>query len=246
MNQTSLYDLCILVPIYNEQENMYRLEKELTGYLQESSVNACILFVNDGSTDSSLSLIREICGRNASFFYLSLACNRGLSGALKAGIDVTRAEWVGYIDADLQTAPGDFELLLPYRNTHTMVMGIRTNRKDSIVKNISSRIANGFRRRMTGDDAQDTGCPLKIMRTDAARKIPLFNGMHRFFPALIQLQEGTVKQVPVRHFKRMAGTSKYHFFNRLTGPFMDCFGFRWMKKRYINYQVNEQNLANRF
>ncbi len=245
MNQTSLYDLCILVPIYNEEENMYRLEKELAGYLQKSSVNACVLFVNDGSTDSSLSLIRKICARNASFFYLSLARNRGLSGALKAGIDATGAEWVGYIDADLQTVPGDFELLLPYRNTHTMVMGIRTNRKDSMVKNISSRIANGFRRRMTGDDAQDTGCPLKIMRTDAARKIPLFNGMHRFFPALIQLQEGTVKQVPVRHFKRMAGTSKYHFFNRLTGPFMDCFGFRWMKKRYINYQVNEQNLANR-
>ena len=80
------------------------------------------------------------------------------------------------------------------------------------------------------------------MRTDYAKRIPFFTGMHRFLPALIQLQEGQVKQVPVRHFPRIAGKSKYNLANRLVGPFKDCFAYRWMRKRYINYQVAENNL----
>lgn len=95
---------------------------------------------------------------------------------------------------------------------------------------------------MTNDGVSDTGCPLKIMKTDYAKRIPLFTGMHRFFPALIQLQNGKVLQVPVRHFARVAGKSKYNLRNRLVGPFIDCFAYRWMKKRYINYQIGENNI----
>ena len=123
-----------------------------------------------------------------------------------------------------------------------MVMGIRTGRKDSFVKNLSSRIANGFRRFMTHDGVEDTGCPLKILHTKYAKRIPFFTGMHRFLPTLIQLQYGKVKQIPVRHFPRIAGTSKYHLWNRLIGPFKDCFAYRWMKKRYINYDISDTNL----
>ena len=107
---------------------------------------------------------------------------------------------------------------------------------------MSSKIANGFRRSMTHDGVEDTGCPLKILRTDYAKRIPFFTGMHRFLPALIQLQDGKVKQIPVRHFPRLAGKSKYNLRNRLVGPFKDCFAYRWMKKRYINYQVAETNI----
>mgnify|MGYP003398008441 FL=1 len=95
---------------------------------------------------------------------------------------------------------------------------------------------------MTNDGVQDTGCPLKIMHTEYAKRIPFFTGMHRFLPALILLQNGKVKQVPVRHFPRTAGVSKYHLWNRLVSPFMDCFAYRWMKKRYINYKVAESNI----
>ena len=162
--------------------------------------------------------------------------------AMKAGIDNSFSKWVGYIDADLQTTPQDFNKLLEFVDQYEMVMGIRTGRKDSFVKNMSSRIANGFRRMMTHDGVEDTGCPLKVLRTDYAKRIPFFTGMHRFLPALIQLQEGQVKQVPVRHFPRIAGKSKYNLANRLIGPFKDCFAYRWMRKRYINYQVAENNL----
>jgi len=241
-NQTKNYGFTILVPVYNEEENIYLLEEKLQHFLPQSIYPACVLFVNDGSTDDSLNRIREICERNSDFFYLSLEKNGGLSAALKAGIDSVFSAYVGYMDADLQTDPEDFNLLLKDIEVYEMVTGIRANRKDSFFKNLQSKIANGFRRMMTNDGVSDTGCPLKVMHTDAAKKMPLFNGMHRFLPALILLQNGKVKQIPVRHYPRMAGKSKYHLWNRLTGPFIDCFAYRWMKKRYINYVVNDSNL----
>jgi hypothetical protein len=93
---------------------------------------------------------------------------------------------------------------------------------------------------MIQDGIEDTGCPLKIIDAAWAKRIPFFTGMHRFLPALIQLQGGKVKQLPVQHFERYAGTSKYHLFNRLWGPLQDTFAFRWMRTRYIRYQIAEQ------
>lgn len=245
MNKTADYKFTIVVPVYNEEDNIYALEERLRAYLPRIAAEgnpACALFVNDGSTDASPERIKEICGRNPDFFYLDLARNSGLSAAMKAGIDAAFSEYVGYMDADLQTAPEDFDLLLPHIAEYELVMGIRTGRKDSFVKNMSSRIANGFRRMMTHDGVEDTGCPLKVLRTDYAKRIPFFTGMHRFLPALIQLQGAHVKQVPVRHFPRVAGKSKYHLWNRLAGPFMDCFAYRWMRKRYIDYRAGDTNL----
>ena len=243
MNKTADYKLTIVVPVYNEEDNIYALEDRLSKFISQcAQFPACVLFVNDGSKDTSLEKIEEVCSRQPDFYFLSLAKNAGLSTAMKAGIDAAFSQFTGYIDADLQTAPEDFNLLIPYVNDYEMVMGIRANRKDSFIKGVSSKIANGFRRFMTKDGIEDTGCPLKIIRTDYAKRIPLFTGMHRFLPALIMLQEGTVKQVPVRHFPRVAGVSKYNLANRLVGPFVDCFAYRWMKKRYINYDVANNNL----
>lgn len=242
MNQTSNYELTILVPVYNEEENIRTLEERLSVFLPSARRTTCVLFIDDGSTDNSLGYIEETCRRHTSFFYLSLEHNGGLSAALKAGIDSTGSPYVGYMDADLQTAPEDFNLLLADIEEYELVTGIRTNRKDTPFKRLQSKIANGFRRMMTHDGIQDTGCPLKVMHTDYARRIPFFTGMHRFLPALILLQHGRVKQVPVRHFPRKAGVSKYHLWNRLVSPFIDCFAYRWMKGRYINYRVTADNL----
>ena len=234
MNKTDQYEFTIIVPVYNEEDNIYNLETKLSSYLPQALYKTCVLFVNDGSKDNSLKYLKEICQRNADFFFISLTKNSGLSAAIKAGIDSTGSKYVGYMDADLQTTPEDFNLLLKDIDKYNLVMGIRANRKDSPFKKLQSKIANGFRRMMTNDGVKDTGCPLKVLRTENARKIPFFTGMHRFIPALILLQEGTIKQVPVRHFPRTAGKSKYHLWNRLVSPFLDCFAYRWMKKRYIN------------
>ncbi|MGN0202071.1 MAG: glycosyltransferase [Candidatus Cryptobacteroides sp.] len=242
-NRTSQYEFTIVVPVFNEQESLPELEKALSGFLPKCTKKACVLFVNDGSSDGSLKGIQEICGRNKDFCYISFAKNAGLSAAIKAGIDYTESKYLGYMDADLQTTPEDFNLLLADIDSYSMVIGIRAERKDSFHKRAQSKIANSFRRMMTGDGAADTGCPLKVLRTDAAKRLPLFKGLHRFLPALILLQDGgSYKQVPVRHFPRQAGKSKFSLLNRLWGPFADCFAYRWMRTRYINYTVSENNL----
>ena len=242
MNKTQEYELTVVVPVYNEVESLPRVERAMREWLPTSPIKACVLMVNDGSQDGSLELMREICARNEAIFYISLAKNGGLSAAMKAGIDATHSRYVGYIDADLQTTPEDFNLLLEHIADYQLVMGIRAGRKDSFFKNLQSKIANGFRNMMTHDGAKDTGCPLKVMWTDYAKRIPFFTGMHRFLPALIQLQEGRMMQIPVRHFPRTEGVSKYHLWNRLVGPFKDCFAYRWMRKRYINYHIGEGNV----
>ncbi len=243
MNATSEYDFTVIVPVYNELDNLPNLARRLSDFIPTSLYRCCILFVNDGSTDGSGRLLKEICGRHSDFFYLEFAENRGLSAAIKAGIDYCGSKYVGYMDADLQTAPEDFNILLADIENYSMVTGIRADRKDSFFKNVQSKIANGFRRMMTHDGALDTGCPLKVLHTECAKKLPLFKGMHRFLPALILLQEGcSYKQVPVRHFKRVAGKSKFHLWNRLAGPFADCFAYRWMKPRYINYRIKDTNI----
>ena len=152
-------------------------------------------------------------------FYISSDQNHGLSTAMKAGIDTVESKYIGYIDSDLQTNPEDFNLLLRYASEYQLVSGIRAKGKTLLVKKLQSKIANGFRRSMTGDTATDTGCPLKVMWTSYARRLPFFNGMHRFLPALMMLEEGTFKELPVRHYPRVAGVSKYHLWNRLTGTF---------------------------
>lgn len=242
MNKTSNYKLTLVIPIYNEEDNMAALEKVLCDYLPNALVPTCVLFVNDGSRDNSLKCMEDICKKHEAMYYISLEKNGGLSAAMKVGIDSAYSPYVGYMDADMQTTPEDLNLLLKDIEDYELVMGIRANRKDTFFKKIQSRIANGFRRMMTNDGVQDTGCPLKIMHTEYAKRIPFFTGMHRFLPALILLQNGKVKQVPVRHFPRTAGVSKYHLWNRLVSPFMDCFAYRWMKKRYINYKVAESNI----
>ncbi len=232
----------IIIPIYNEEDNLLRVENELSNYIEKSSFLTKVLLVDDGSKDNSLKLIKEICQRNRSFEFITFEKNAGLSAAIKAGFDYTNTSWVGYIDADLQTSPEDFEKLIPYTKDFDLVTGVRSNRKDSFGKNLSSKIANGIRRSFTNDGMDDTGCPLKIIRTEMAKKIPMFSGLHRFLPAMILLQNGKVKQTPVNHFPRTAGESKFNMWNRLLGPLSDCFAYLWMKRKYINYQVKETNV----
>ncbi|EDP96295.1 glycosyltransferase [Kordia algicida OT-1] len=230
-------ELTIVVPVYNEEDNLERVEKELAAYAKTAKIPVKVLFVNDGSKDKSQEMIEKICTDSEIFNFVCFAENRGLSAAIKAGFDNTETNLVGYIDSDLQTAPADFDLLLEYIGEYDLVTGVRANRKDSFVKNMSSKIANGIRRTFTKDGMDDTGCPLKIIKTDYAKRIPMFKGLHRFLPAMILLQEGKIKQVPIQHFPRIAGEAKYGLWNRLLGPLMDCFAYVWMKKKYINYSI---------
>ncbi len=236
------FELTVIIPVYNEEDNLERVYLRMNEFMKSAVKKTKVLFVNDGSKDGSLAKIKEICTRSASFTYCSFDRNYGLSAAIKAGFDHSDTTWTGYIDADLQTSPDDFNILLGLTDKYDLITGVRSNRKDSFVKNLSSLIANGIRRAFTHDGMDDTGCPLKIIRTDMAKRIPMFNGLHRFLPAMILLQNGRIFQVPVQHFPRVAGKSKYNLWNRLFGPLMDCFAYLWMKRKYINYSIEESKL----
>lgn len=235
------YQFTIVVPLYNEEPNLLRVEQELDTYMQSAPIKTCVLFVNDGSTDNSLQLVQEISRRNKAFKFISFDRNYGLSSAIKAGFDHAESPLIGYIDSDLQTDPDDFNLLLEHIGEYDLVTGMRTNRKDSFKKNLSSLVANGIRRSFTQDGMDDTGCPLKVIKAEYAKRIPMFKGLHRFLPAMVLLQNGKIKQVPVRHYARIAGKAKFHLLNRLVGPFIDCFAYLWMRRNYINYKVAQKN-----
>lgn len=237
------YDLTIIVPVFNEEDNLERVFSELSNFIANTRRGVKVLFINDGSQDGSLEKIKEICDRSPLYTYCSFDRNYGLSAAIKAGFSLVNTPLVGYIDADLQTSPQDFEHLLKYADDYDLVTGVRTERKDSFVKNISSRIANRIRKAFTHDGMDDTGCPLKIIKTSVAKRIPMFNGLHRFLPAMVLLQNGKIFQVPVKHFPRTAGKSKFNLWNRLLGPLMDCFAYLWMKKKYINYSIEEYKVG---
>ncbi len=233
--------MTIIVPIYNEIESLQKLHETLNAYIKQASVPTEVLLIDDGSNDGSLKRIQNIC-KEPSFHYLSFTKNCGLSSAIKAGIDHCTTPLIGYIDADLQTTPFDFDKLLKEVENYDAVIGYRAKRKDTLSKKLQSRFANAIRRWLIDDGIIDTGCPLKVIKTQMAQKIPFFDGMHRFIPALILLESGSVKQIEVQHFERAAGTSKFNIFNRSIRPLQDAFAYRWMKSRYIHYEIASSSL----
>lgn len=235
------YDFTIIVPVYNEQECLPQLFVELKEYLGEASLRSMVLFVDDGSSDDSAKMITEFCDNNEDFKYLLFEKNFGKGAALKAAFDHTKTPLLGYLDADLQTYPVDFERLLPFIGEYDLVTGWRRERKDSLVKKISSKVGNGVRNMFTKDYMHDTGCPLKVLKTSYAKEIPMFKGLQRFLPAMVLLQNGKIKEVEIPHYPRLAGKSKYNFKNRFMGPLIDCFAYVWMRKSYINYKVARKN-----
>lgn len=235
------YDFTIIVPVYNEQECLPELFQKLKAYLKIASKKTKVLLVDDGSSDGSGAMIKRFCEKNEHFSYLLFERNFGKGAALKAAFDHTTTTWLGYLDADLQTYPEDFEKLFPLSDTHELVTGWRRDRKDTWVKRISSKVGNGVRIMFTRDHMHDTGCPLKIIKTSYAQQIPMFKGLQRFLPAMVLLQNGRIAEVEIPHYPRLAGESKYSFKNRFMGPLLDCFAYVWMRKSYINYKVKEKN-----
>jgi glycosyltransferase involved in cell wall biosynthesis len=236
-------EITLIIPVFNEEGNIRRICTEVNDYRNKSQNDIFTLFVNDGSTDDTLLLVKEICTRNEGFGFVSFQSNRGLSAAIKAGIDFSKTKWIGYIDGDLQTSPSDFLKFEKFLDSYDLVTGERQARKDGVGKKISSSFANWIRDSFLHDGMKDTGCPLKIFNREFFLKIPYFDGYHRFFPALTQIYGGKVKVVPVSHFPRREGKSKFNAFNRIINPLLDLFLVYRLKRRSISYSVKETNLS---
>jgi dolichol-phosphate mannosyltransferase len=169
--------ITVVIPIFNEAEGIARILPAFEGYMQQSKFVVTLLLVNDGSTDNSLAEIKKISTGNERLHFISFEKNAGLSAAIRAGFEEANTEWVGYIDADLQTDPIDSLKLEAMVPEYDLVTGRREGRKDSKVKNMSSTFANWFRDSMLHDGVQDSGCPLKIMNRTMALNMPFFKGI---------------------------------------------------------------------
>lgn len=223
----------VVVPAYNEEESLPVLLGEITEALTGTGIEYEVLFVDDGSTDGTLEVLARLAAADRRVRVLAQRPNRGQSAALAAGWRAARAPVVVTMDADLQNDPADIPRLLDHLEGWDVVSGIRVDRRDTWVRRVSSRLANGVRRRVTGDSATDVGCTLRACRRELLLRVPVFNGTHRFLPALLEMAGARITEIPVRHRARRFGTAKYGIHNRLWRGIADLLGVRWLQKRWV-------------
>lgn len=235
-------DVSLVIPVYNERDSLPVLVDEIASALRDRRYE--IVAVDDGSTDGSLDLLKELKRTHPELHLVAFAANAGQTAAFAAGFRAARGKVVVTLDADLQNDPGDIPALLAelHRSGAAAVAGYRADRQDTGWKKLQSRIANGVRNWLNHETIRDTGCSLKAFRADAVRDLPLFTGMHRFLPTLVKMYGGTVSEVPVRHRPRRFGTTKYGMWNRVFRALADAFAVRWMQRRALRYKVREEIL----
>ncbi len=229
--------ISIVCPFYNEEENLDELLERLlkiTPLLKDSWE---IILVDDGSQDSGPEDLRKKIGDRRDIRLIQFEENRGMTSALYAGLLASKGDILATLDADLQNPPEELPRLLEMLPGHDMVTGYRAHRQDTVVKKVSSLIANNIRRAVIGDRIFDVGCSLRVFKRNVLETFYPYKGMHRFFPAIADRQGYKIKQVPVEHAHRKAGKAKYHLFNRLLGPLWDLIAVSWLLKNKIHYKI---------
>ena len=233
----------VVIPIKDERDNLAPLTEQLIKVLgsQEKSRSAPfeIVYIDDGSTDGSGPLLDSLAAQYPEVRALHFDRNYGQTSAFDAGFRQAAGELVVTMDGDLQFDPADIPTLLPLSARYDLVCGWRKDRHDHLVRKLSSHIAYLVRSAVTGDRIHDTGCSLKVFRRAVVERLQLFEGMHRFFPALAQMHGFTVTEVPVRHFPRAHGRTKYGIRNRLFKGLYDLVAVRWMMTRVLRYRVRQ-------
>ncbi len=229
--------LSIVIPVYNEEDNIASLVERLKEALAEWNGPVEILFVDDGSQDSTLELLKEAQQSDSRIRIAHFRKNLGQTAAMAAGFRLAQGGAIATLDADLQNDPLEIPRLVSMLKEWDVVCGIRVKRNDTWWKRVSSRVGNGFRNWVTGDNIIDTGCTLKAYRRECLEGLEFYKGMHRFLPTLIKMRGYRVTQVPVTHHPRRAGTTKYGTWGRLVKGLADVWAVRWMKKNQIQYDA---------
>jgi dolichol-phosphate mannosyltransferase len=230
----SLPAVSVVVPLFNEEESIKILQQELRDALKH--VDHEIIFVDDGSADHTFDQIEAAPNVRV----IRLEKNTGQSAAIYAGANAARGAVVVLIDGDLQNDPADIPKLLDeIARGADLVCGYRAQRRDTLVKRLTSRVANAVRSRFTKDGVRDTGCTLKAMRRECVSTLVPFKGMHRFIPALVKGAGYRLVEIPVNHRSRRFGQSKYSLGNRAVRATVDMFGVRWLLSRRLNYKIRD-------
>jgi len=228
----------VVIPVCNEADNVVPLAREIHAALGFRGAPE-IIFVDDGSTDGTAAAVHAARAEIAGVRLLRHSRRSGQSAAVRNGVRVARHEWVATLDGDGQNDPADFPAMIGALQQAVragrdvrLVMGNRVARRDTWLRRLSSRVANGVRAALLADGTPDTGCGIKLMHRDTFLELPAFDHMHRFLPALFQRQGAAVMSVPVHHRPRIRGTSKYGLHNRLWVGIVDLIGVMWLRARY--------------
>ncbi len=242
MPEPAKLSLSVVVPVYNERDNLSSLTAQVLKALTGQVGSFEIIYVDDGSTDGSGPLLDELAGYYLEVRVFHFDRNYGQTSAFDAGFHQAGGDLIATLDGDLQYDPADILTLLPLAKHYDLVCGWRKDRHDTLVKRLSSRIANAIRNAVIHDGVHDTGCSLKVFRRQVVERIPLFEGMHRFFPSLARMHGFTVTEVPVRHYPRAHGQSKYGIGNRVFKALRDLLAVRWMQRRRLQYHYRDSTL----
>lgn len=240
LGETSSIDISVVVPVYNEEENLPVLIPQIAEVLRSLKKTYEMIFVDDGSKDRSRQILKEVAEQYPQIRILGFKKNCGETAAGAAGIKEARGRIVITIDADLQNDPTDIPRMLDYLKEYDMVTGWRQKREDSWVKRITSQIANRIRNSLSGEEIQDSGCTFRAYKRECLRDIKLYKGMHRFLPTLVKMEGYRVIEIPIAHHPRKFGVSKYTTWNRMWRAFVDLLAVKWMKSRHIHYEIEER------
>jgi len=238
-------DLSIVIPVRDEERNIAGLAEELTIAMRSTSWSWECLWIDDGSTDNTLSELQRINKKDTRHQFIVLSSNYGQSAAIYTGFSYARGEILVTLDGDGQNDPDDIPILVSclLENNADMVNGWRKCRRDTAVRKISSCIANAFRNWVTREQIRDVGCSMRVFRHRCVEDIPVFKGMHRFLPTLIRTGWcSRIVEMPVRHRPRECGQTKYGIHNRLWVGLIDTLVVRWMQTRMVYPQVKETSL----
>lgn len=229
----------VIIPAHNEADCLPDLLAELQVVLDGLDGSSEILVVDDGSTDATVSILEHWSIREPRLRWISLNGNYGQSAAFDAGFRQARGAVFITLDADGQNPPTEIPRLLAALPGCDMVCGWRLGRKDHWTKYLASKFANTLRRWILNDGIHDSGCSLKLFRGEAVARLKLFHGLHRFLPALVQMEGFVVREVRVAHRPRCGGKSHYGIMNRMLGPLLDMFAVLWMKRRTRRWKATE-------
>jgi glycosyltransferase involved in cell wall biosynthesis len=238
--------LSVVVPVFNEKENITPLVDEIIAIV-EGRYTYEIIYVDDGSTDGTPELLASLAHRHPVFRYVCHQGNAGQSAAIVSGVAHARGQLIVTLDGDGQNDPADIPKLVSvlYRDgqegrDNTLVVGRRRKRRDTWIRRISSRLANGVRSRLLKDATPDTGSGLKVFSRQTFLNLPRFDHMHRFLPALVMRNKGRVISIEVNHRERRRGTSKYGIHNRLWVGIVDLMGVMWLQRRAICPEIKKR------
>lgn len=232
----------VVVPFFNEEENVARLYEQIAAvFAQLPDYDHEVLFVNDGSTDGTRVVMDALAAAHPEVRAIHLARNMGQSAAVYAGMTRSRGDYILTLDGDLQNDPADFPRFLELLRDYDCVHGYRADRHDTLVRRVSSKVANAVRNWVLRDGVRDSGCGAKGFRRVCLAHLPPFNGLHRFMAVFIRAAGLRLVETPVRHHARQFGVSKYGIGNRLWRGIYDLIGVRWLRRRFVAVRVEGED-----